>query len=415
VRIRSKVLVVLAACLAGLPANGAWAQGEQLGFGVKPIGPDATRGYFFFRDAKPGQTLRGEVIVGNSTSRSTEVLVKAQDAKTAGDGGIEFVDLNDGPGTWVSPQRKLFTLGPHKSTRLDLTVKVPEGTEAGDHFGGIVLYDANDVRELQEENKGDDAVALKYISRIGIPIRTRIDGNLRAQVELQNVKVDVTPSSSGIVVTFANSGNVLVPESHGRAVVNQGDIELSRRKIDLTSFLPGTTIDVRLPFKGDPVETTYRVQGVLRPMFADVLEFDENVTFGDRETEELKDESGRAPVVPEGGSGFPIWAVILIVLLLLGILAALLRRRRDDGAAPAPAVAPPPATAPAAPPAPGRLSLSTASVDELASIPGIGPNAARRIVEHRDEYGRFTSLDDLLQIENFDRERVDRIAQHAYP
>jgi competence protein ComEA len=46
----------------------------------------------------------------------------------------------------------------------------------------------------------------------------------------------------------------------------------------------------------------------------------------------------------------------------------------------------------------GRVRLSTATAEELATLPGIGPVLAGRIVDHRDDVGRFESVDDLLDV-----------------
>jgi competence protein ComEA len=55
----------------------------------------------------------------------------------------------------------------------------------------------------------------------------------------------------------------------------------------------------------------------------------------------------------------------------------------------------PPATATAQ----GNLiNINTASAEELASLPGIGPTTAQRIVEHRTENGPFQRIEDLLDV-----------------
>ncbi len=59
------------------------------------------------------------------------------------------------------------------------------------------------------------------------------------------------------------------------------------------------------------------------------------------------------------------------------------------------------------------MDLNRATAEELAVLPGIGPTAAQRIVEDRDEYGRFTSLEELGRVEGFDAERVGALRDHA--
>lgn len=46
----------------------------------------------------------------------------------------------------------------------------------------------------------------------------------------------------------------------------------------------------------------------------------------------------------------------------------------------------------------GRININTASAVELESLPGIGPSLAGRIVDYRDEYGLFDTVDDLTNV-----------------
>ena len=48
---------------------------------------------------------------------------------------------------------------------------------------------------------------------------------------------------------------------------------------------------------------------------------------------------------------------------------------------------------------PQVVNINTAGVDELDSLPGIGPVLAQRIVDWRTENGPFQTAEDLLQVE----------------
>ena len=59
------------------------------------------------------------------------------------------------------------------------------------------------------------------------------------------------------------------------------------------------------------------------------------------------------------------------------------------------------------------VSINSAGVDELCRLPGVGRRAAERLVAHRERAGPFDSLDDLLEVEGFTRDRVRRLSERA--
>ncbi|GAB2691115.1 competence protein ComEA [Microbacterium marinum] len=52
----------------------------------------------------------------------------------------------------------------------------------------------------------------------------------------------------------------------------------------------------------------------------------------------------------------------------------------------------------AAPEGDGRVNLNTADVAALDTLPRVGPAIAQRIIDWRDQNGRFTSVDDLMAV-----------------
>ena len=58
------------------------------------------------------------------------------------------------------------------------------------------------------------------------------------------------------------------------------------------------------------------------------------------------------------------------------------------------------------------VDLNTASLEELDTLPGIGPKTAQAIVEYRETHGTFASPEDLLQVRGIGPKKLAAIVGH---
>ncbi|MGA7577250.1 MAG: ComEA family DNA-binding protein [Desulfobaccales bacterium] len=58
------------------------------------------------------------------------------------------------------------------------------------------------------------------------------------------------------------------------------------------------------------------------------------------------------------------------------------------------------------------LELNTASADDLAAIPGVGPALAQAIVSYRTTYGPFRTIDDLLKVSGVGPKKLENLRPH---
>ncbi|OLT06979.1 hypothetical protein BJF90_15530 [Pseudonocardia sp. CNS-004] len=79
----------------------------------------------------------------------------------------------------------------------------------------------------------------------------------------------------------------------------------------------------------------------------------------------------------------------------------------------APAAGPGPgAAAPEAGAAPaGKIDINTATVEQLDTLPGVGPVTAQRILEWRTRNGRFTRIEQLREIEGIGERRFAQLRE----
>ena len=66
-------------------------------------------------------------------------------------------------------------------------------------------------------------------------------------------------------------------------------------------------------------------------------------------------------------------------------------------------------------PAASAVSLSSATVEELDELPGVGPITAQKIVDYRAEHGPFASVDDLDAVPGIGPTRIEQLRDLVTP
>jgi|SRR6201984_982825 competence ComEA-like helix-hairpin-helix protein len=64
-------------------------------------------------------------------------------------------------------------------------------------------------------------------------------------------------------------------------------------------------------------------------------------------------------------------------------------------------------------PPPQPINLNTATIAQLETLPGIGPNTAKSIVDFRNHSGPFQRVEDLLAIKGISKSRLEKLRPYV--
>lgn len=66
------------------------------------------------------------------------------------------------------------------------------------------------------------------------------------------------------------------------------------------------------------------------------------------------------------------------------------------------------------PPPPGPWNLNTATLEQLDTVPGIGPALAAKIIQYRTEQGLFESYEDLQKVSGVGPAKLEKFRPYLY-
>ena len=62
----------------------------------------------------------------------------------------------------------------------------------------------------------------------------------------------------------------------------------------------------------------------------------------------------------------------------------------------------------------GRVCLNTATREALLALPGVGEKTAERILAYRDTYGKFVTVEQLLDVEGIGEGLLEKLRPYVY-
>ena len=63
----------------------------------------------------------------------------------------------------------------------------------------------------------------------------------------------------------------------------------------------------------------------------------------------------------------------------------------------------------------GPISLSSATLEQLDQLDGVGPGLAQKIIDYRTEHGGFRSIDELGEVPGIGEKRLESLRSQLQP
>lgn len=61
----------------------------------------------------------------------------------------------------------------------------------------------------------------------------------------------------------------------------------------------------------------------------------------------------------------------------------------------------------------GMININTAGIAELDRLPGVGPVTAQKIIDYRKQIGRFTSVDQLIEVSGIGPKKMEQMRPYV--
>jgi hypothetical protein len=195
-----------------------------------------------------------------------------------------------GAGRWLDLAADSVRLAPGATRRVGFRVAVPADAAGASHYAGVVAFDAADVKRAAPSKKASKRPSFSFgrINRQALPITVRLPGPRLRSLELKSATLDVKPAGAALMLGLRPGGTVLTSSARVTVRVSRGPRTILTHAEALGQLFPGSALQYRIPWRGQPTAGEYRVAGTIRPAGAETVTFDRMIIFTPAKAKELK-------------------------------------------------------------------------------------------------------------------------------
>ncbi len=111
-------------------------------FSINPVHPNALDKTILIYEAKPGETIRDEIVVANNSIKTNHYRLYPTAREYSPERGnffLAFDDTQELIGKWTSLAETQIDVKPSTSKKIPITIKIPKDTPLDNYWGGIAL------------------------------------------------------------------------------------------------------------------------------------------------------------------------------------------------------------------------------------------------------------------------------------
>ncbi len=201
------------------------------------------RAYFIY-DSTLGSRISDSIHVTNDGTATGTVSLYATDAATAQTSGTTFLSrtaTRHDVGAWITLSSTAVTLKPGQSKDVPFTLIIPKSERAGQHGGGIVAENANQLLALPHSRSNIIRLNLQSLTALGVLVN--LPGLTSEQMIAGGISYDTKSQYQRLLISLMNMGTqLLAPSGYLQVKDDQGQL-VQNLTLNLRTFLPLTSIN----------------------------------------------------------------------------------------------------------------------------------------------------------------------------
>ena len=191
------------------------------------VGPEASPGAppasYFILTVKPGARVTARLLLANPEPYGCTVTLSSAYGKTAVDSGDSYPIPGPSPASctrtscWVSALPPRVTIPGNSRVSVPFTVRVPDGTPAGEYLAGIVAGPGTPPAPPRLGRRRS-MVGAAVVSHVALGVAITVPGRLAPALTIPSVTLNATPTSAVLSIVERDRGNTW-EHPHGQVLI----------------------------------------------------------------------------------------------------------------------------------------------------------------------------------------------------